>query len=117
MDMKTWMKYVFSLVLTLCCLGTLQASSWESCSVNLSTERQHVDQVVSDEQGVFLLLDGCWLGTQGMQATPEGILVLENGEWIPLQEAIRCDNYYVWKCRNCGYYNPQGVFKCMRCSK
>ncbi len=117
MNMKTWMKYVFSLALTLCCLGTLQASSWESCSINSSIGRQYVDQVVSDEQGVFLLIDGCWLGTQGMQATPEGILVLENGEWIPLQEAVRCDNYYVWKCRNCGYYNPQGVFKCRRCGK
>ncbi len=75
--MKTWMKYVFSLALTLCSLGTIQASSWGSHSIN-SIERQHVDQVVSDERGVFLLIDGCWLGTQGMQASRDGILVLEN---------------------------------------
>jgi hypothetical protein len=115
-NMKTWMKYVFSLALTLCCLET-QATSWNSCSLNSSIERQRIDQVVIDEQGVFLLIDGCWLGAEGMQATQEGILVLENGAWLPLQEAVRCDNYYVWKCRNCGYYNPQGVSKCLRCGK
>ncbi len=71
--MKTRMKYILSLALTLCCLGTLQASSQESCSVNSSIERQRIDQVITNEQGVFLLINGCWLGTQGMQATPEGV--------------------------------------------
>ena len=109
------MKHIFSLALTMCCLGSLQASSWESCPVNSSSERQRIDQVITDEQGVFLLIDGCWLGTQGMQATSEGTLVLENGAWIPLQEAVRCDNYYVWQCRHCKYWNPQGINKCLRC--
>lgn len=115
--MRTWMKYVFSLALTLYCLGTIQASSWESCSLNQAIERQRIDQVITDEQGVFLLIDGCWLGSQGMQATSEGILILENGEWIPLQEAVKCDNYYVWQCRNCKKWNSESTSRCYYCKK
>jgi len=73
---------------------------------------QRIDQVVANEQGVFLLVNGCWLSSQAMQATSDEILVLENGEWIPLQEAVRCDSYHVWKCPICGTYNPQGVSRC-----
>lgn len=65
--------------------------------------------MIANEQGVFLLIDGCWLGTQGMQATFEGILVLENGQWILLQEAVKCDNYYVWQGRKCKVWNPEGT--------
>lgn len=113
--MKMWMKYVFTIALTCCCLGTLQAS-WESDSINPSVERQRIEQIITDDEGVYVLIDGFWLGSQGIQATPEEILVLEDGEWIPLQEAIRSDNYYVWQCRKCRAWHSEARSSCYRCS-
>jgi hypothetical protein len=75
-------------------------------------DNHRIDQVVIHEQGVFILVNGCWLSSQGMQATAEGILVMEDGEWLPLHEVIKCDNYHVWRCPICGTYNPQGTSRC-----
>ena len=47
-----------------------------------------------------------------MHADHAGVFVLENEEWVPLNIAIKRDNYYVWKCHICGTYNPQGTTRC-----
>ena len=73
---------------------------------------QQVEQVITNEQGVFLLIDGCWIGAQGMQATQDGIFVLENGEWISLFEAKNCNKNYVWRCPICGTWNVQNGLPC-----
>ncbi len=75
-------------------------------------EDQQVGQVIATEQGLFLLIDGCWIRAQGMQATQEGIFILENEEWISLTEAKRLDNNYVWKCPICGTWNVQNGQPC-----
>ncbi len=101
-------------MLNLCCLTAVHAFDGTNCWSGESRIHR-VDQIITNEQGVFLLVDGFWLGSQGMQAVPDGILVLENGEWMTLEEAVRGDNYYVWQCRACKAWNPQGTSKCCRC--
>lgn len=114
--MKTLMRYIFCLILMMCCLGTMQAVSSENCTPNKqSIEGQRIDQIITDARGVFLLVDGFWIGSQGMQATPDGILVLENGEWIPLQKALNNEEYAVWRCRRCKSWNPGNTYYCFNC--
>ena len=120
--MKTINKLISFFVLSLCFLTTAQAFEGidycgNACALNCHTESKicRVDQIITSEEGVFLLVDGFGLGAQGMQAVQEGILVLENGEWMTLEEAVRCDNYYVWQCRACKAWNSEGTSKCYRC--
>lgn len=116
--MNTMSRLVSFFLLILCLTGTSQAledAHWNDAIANPDTCQ--VDRVIIHEQGVVLLVDNFWIGAQEMQATPDGILVLENGEWIPLSEAIRCQDYYTWQCRVCKAWNAQGASKCGRCGK
>lgn len=111
--MKITSKFVSLFLFILCFSNALQAFHENACLSN--SIACCVDRVITHEQGVVLLVDNFWLGAQGMQATQDGIWVLENGEWLPLAEVIRCDNYYVWQCRKCHAWNPEGTDRCYRC--
>src|ERR1700722_16608540 len=105
--MKAVSKFLGICLLVFSCANSIEA--FEEIHANSYNEQlfdnQRVDQVITNAQGVFLLIDGCWIGTQGMQATQDGIIVLENGEWISLYEAKQVNNYYVWQCPICKTWN------------
>jgi len=109
--MKTT-KSVLCLFFLMLCSVNMQAFDNTYCC-DQPFDSQNIDQVVVNEHGVFILVDGCWLSSQGMQITEVGIFILEDGNWMPLHEVVRCDNYYTWKCNICGACNPQGVSRCM----
>lgn len=102
------------------------AHSIETSSFNLSGKNElnchndfiyKIDRVVADEYGVFLLVGDQWLQAESMQILPEGVLVMEDGIWLTLSEAIELDTYWTWTCRKCGAVNPQGIDKCRKCGK
>jgi hypothetical protein len=87
---------------------TTYAREWDLLSVQ---------QVITNEQGVCLLIGDRWLSTEGFFATGEGMFVLLNEEWTPLTEALARGDYQAgWTCSRCGYYNfMDGVTKCGVC--
>lgn len=72
-----------------------------------------IDQVISTEEGVFLLVDNLWIGAEGVLTMPGSFLLLKDGRWLSIAEVVNCDSYKTWKCRICGYINPQGVTRCL----
>lgn len=72
-----------------------------------------IDQVVTTEEGIFLHVDDRWIAAEGVLAMPGSFLLLENGTWISLEKVINCDTYRTWRCRICGYVNPQGITTCL----
>ena len=78
-----------------------------------------VDQVISNEQGVFLLINDFWLCTEAFQITGLDSFVLLNGEWLSLSEAIESGTCHLssWKCKRCERYNLEGVNACAYCGK
>lgn len=116
--MKVTNKFIslFTLILSMTSgVNTIQGSCRDNAATYQETCR--IDRVIIHEQGIVLLVDNFWIGAQAMQATPDGIILLENGEWIALAEAIQRDNYYVWQCRKCLTYNPQGTNTCFNCKQ
>ncbi len=63
--------------------------------VNTIAEQNHVDGVFVRDEGVLVSVDGHLLQAEGILATQEGIFVMENGVWMLLEEALKCDDYYV----------------------
>lgn len=60
-----------------------------------------------------MLVDSCWLQTEGVLATSEGVHVLLDNEWVPLPEAgSRKSNNYVWICPICGTTNIHTGLPC-----
>lgn len=72
-----------------------------------------IEQMITNEQGVFLFVDGLWFGAEELQATAEGILVLQDGEWKSLAE-VAGNNNYVWICPICGHTNVHTGLPCAR---
>ena len=119
--MKIFYKLIFFCVLCLGVITPMQAYDGAHCDMvkheNYSTQSKvhRIHQVVTNDQGVFLLIDSSWLQSQGMQATPNGVLVLQNGEWMTLEAAIECGSFYAWQCRRCLTWNAEGRSKCFSC--
>jgi hypothetical protein len=114
--MKIINSFISISLFILCLVGVSEAS--QSCNDVLIVNNANqclVDKMITHEKGVVLLVNNFWIGAQGVQATEAGILVLENGEWMPLSEAIKCDDYFTWQCRKCKAWNPQGSNRCMKC--
>jgi hypothetical protein len=76
-----------------------------------------VNEVVTTQNGVYLLVNAHWIEADAMQASNDGIFVLENGEWLSLSEALKSGNYYVWQCKKCYAWNSEGTNKCSNCGK
>src|ERR1700722_6413349 len=116
--MKATIKFLLFFVMVFCFTNALEAfeGHCNHCYTDQAFNNQRVDQLITNEQGVFFLVDGLWFGAQGMQAASEGIFLLEDGEWMPLHEVVRCGGKCLWwKCPNpvCGKYNPQSVRYCV----
>jgi hypothetical protein len=107
--MRSIKSFLFLFSLMLCCKGMAQASVREMPE---KFNNYQVDQVISTDEGIFLLIDDRWIGAEGVLAMPNSFLLLENGQWVSLEEVFDCDTYKTWRCRVCGWVNPQGVTKC-----
>lgn len=55
--------------------------------------QQSIDRIITNEHGVFLQIEDKWLQAEELQVFSGGILVMEGGEWLTLEEAIKCDHY------------------------
>lgn len=73
-----------------CCRDMVQASAQE---MSEKFNNYHVDQVISTDEGVFLLVADQWIGAEGVLAMPNSFLLLENGQWVALEEVLNCDTY------------------------
>jgi len=83
-----------------------------------ANEMPLIEQVITNDQGVCLLIGDSWLVTKGMQASNEGMFVLVNEAWMPIFEAVEFGDYQAsWKCSKCGRYNMDGVNTCPYCGK
>lgn len=90
-----------------------------SFSVNIEAFEIHgngltnhsIDSVIASEEGLFLHIGDSWLRVDAMEIKPEGILVLDNGSWLTIDQ-FTMTNYFTWICPICGTANVQGVSKC-----
>lgn len=89
----------------------------ENCFDEQIPTIEKIEQMITNEQGVFLLVDGLWFGADALQATRDGILVLKDGTWRSLGDCFNCDSYKTWKCRHCKTYNGEGAKNCSGCKK
>jgi rubrerythrin len=81
-------------------------------------ETAHVEQIVNNEQGVYLLIDNAWLKTDAFQVSGEDAFALIGEEWMTLQEAVECGHFEVqWKCKKCGALNMEKINTCPYCGK
>lgn len=80
--------------------------------INTFCQNSLIEQIKTYDNELFLLIDGNWIAAQDIMTTSEGLFVSIDGTWMSLDEALG-DNYYTWKCRICGYVNPQGVSRCL----
>lgn len=77
-----------------------------------------IEQVITNDQGVCLLIGNSWLVTKGMQASNEGMFVLVNEEWISVAEAVEFGDFQAsWKRSKCGRYSMDGINICPYCGK
>lgn len=72
-----------------------------------------IDQIITSNEGLFLNINDTWIGAEGILAMPGNFMLLENGKWVSLEEVMNCDSYRTWRCRVCGYINPQGIIRCL----
>jgi hypothetical protein len=82
-------------------------------------EKLFVDQVISDQQGVFLRVGDVWIVTEGLQATSEGMLVLIYGDWMTVEDAMKIPECRrgTWECSRCHFINYEGISVCGVCGK
>lgn len=78
-----------------------------------------MSQVISNEDGVFLLVDDFWLCTEAFQTTGIDSFVMVEGEWTSLSKAVESGEGRLrsWKCKRCQRYNLEGVSGCAYCGK
>ena len=60
------------------------------------------ESIISNEQGMFLSVDGKWFRVEDAEITEDGTKVLVEGSWMSLNEALKCDSYWTWTCPICG---------------
>ncbi len=108
--MRGLYKFMFLLVLAFCHMPMANAIEQ---GIPEQFDNYKINQVMTTEEGVFLLVDDLWIGAEGILAMPGNVLLLENGKWVSISEVIAGDTYYTWRCRVCGYVNPQGTTKCL----
>lgn len=91
---------------------------YSTCFIARASEIPLIEQIITNDKGVCLLIGDSWLVTKGMQASNEGMFVLINEEWMPISEAVDFGDYQVsWKCSKCGRYSMDGVNVCPYCGK
>jgi len=107
---KVIMRAIYKFMLFFLCLSCF--------TVVRASEMPLIEQVVTNDLGVCLLIGDSWLVTKGMQASNEGMFVLMNEEWMSISEAVELGDYQAsWKCSKCGRYNMDGVNTCPYCGK
>jgi hypothetical protein len=106
--MKLFYKLLCVLLLTMTCAA--QASEIEDPVVN---------QIITNEEGVFLHVGDCWIESEGLIASNDGLMVLIEGNWMPLPNATFVDDCKrgSWQCSRCDRYNLEGVEACAYCGK
>ena len=106
-------------LLVLCALSfvtTAQALEQENCYNRY--EIPLIEQVITNDEGICLLIGNSWLMTKGMQASNEGMFVLVNEEWMSIDEAVECGDFQAsWKCSRCGRSSMDGINTCPYCGK
>lgn len=123
--MRSINKYIFFITLMLCCNITY---SFENGNPYMSVryersmnefEKPLVDQVITNQQGVFLRVGDCWIVIEGLQATPEGMLVLIYGGSMTVEEALEIPECRMgtWECSRCHFINYEGISACGVCGK
>ncbi len=85
------------------------------CSRVDASESQTMDRIITHENGVVILLDNAWVQVDAVQATVDGILVLHNGDWMPLPQLGKCNPNYSWQCKNCKAWNASCSGTCYNC--
>lgn len=113
--MRVLIKFLTLFVLTFCYANAIHASEQDNCVyfAEKISNTHRIDQMITTDEGVFLLVDDQWIGAEGVLAMPDSVLLLEDGKWVSIGEVMNCDTYKTWKCRVCGYINPQGVTRCL----
>ncbi len=71
-----------------------------------------INQIITNDEGVFLLVGDLWIEAEGLLTMPGNCLLLEGGKWVSINEVMDCDTYKTWVCRICGWVNPQGITRC-----
>jgi hypothetical protein len=82
-------------------------------------EKSLVDQVISNQSAVLLRVGDCWIVTEGLQATPEGIFVLICADWMTVEQALEIPECRrgTWECSRCHFINYEGISACAVCGK
>jgi hypothetical protein len=112
--MRIIFNHIFLLLSVLCFLSPSYAvENYEN-----GNETSFVDQVITNERGVCLLIDGSWLIADGFQCSSEGMFVFVHETWVPLTDAIEISDFQAsWRCSKCKRYNMDGVNVCPYCGK
>lgn len=78
-----------------------------------------VSQVISNDDGVFLLVDDFWLCAEAFQTAGIDSFVMVGGQWMSLSKAVESGEGRLrsWKCKRCQRYNLEGVNGCAYCGK
>lgn len=98
------------LIAILCFSNTIQAFEIQKIPL--------VEQVMTSDSDVFLLIENLWLKTEGFQISCAGAFVLVNGGWITLAEAVEVGDFQAsWQCSRCKRYNMDGIKACPYCGK
>lgn len=69
-------KFLVLFILMFCFREMVEASVEE---MSEKFNNYHVDQVISTDEGIFLLVADQWIRAEGLLAMPNSFLLLENG--------------------------------------
>jgi hypothetical protein len=110
--MKLLSQFIFVIFVAIGFTSTAQGYN------DLRQNAPFIEQIITNEQGVCMLIGDSWLISEGLQATGDGIFVLINGEWKLLSEVSEQEaRLKSWKCKKCGRYNLEGINACAYCGK
>ena len=78
-----------------------------------------VDQMITNQSGVFLRVGDCWIVAAGLYASSDGLFVLIYGNWMTVEEALEIPECKLktWVCSRCKFINYEGVNVCGVCGK
>lgn len=117
--------YMLFIMCVLCCNAVYSFegnNGWMGVKYERSMKefgKPFVDQVITNQQGVFLRIGDYWIVTEGLQATPAGMLVLIYGNWMSVEEALEIPECRrgTWECSRCHFINYEGISACGVCGK
>jgi hypothetical protein len=68
-----------------------------------------IQKIIACEDGIYLSILDNWFKVDALQSTPNGIIVLHQGNWTTLHEL---NGFFVWTCSICGCKNVQEAMIC-----